>query len=89
MFQYLDVYIMYIISKERKINLGQEVDSVYSLGTLMVKRVWRVYDLETGELFVSGDVIFHEDIHPLANNEDESVVEDHDLRWILNASDND
>ena len=27
---------------------------------------WKVYDLETGDIFISRDVIFHEDMFPFA-----------------------
>ena len=30
------------------------------------KKGWKVYDLETGDIFVSRDVIFHEEIYPFA-----------------------
>ena len=30
------------------------------------KKGWKVYDLEIGNIFVSGDVIFHEEIYPFA-----------------------
>ena len=33
------------------------------------KKGWKVYDMETGEIFVSRDVIFHEETHPYARIE--------------------
>ena len=30
------------------------------------KKGWKVYDLETGDIFVSRDVIFHKDVLPFA-----------------------
>ena len=32
------------------------------------KKGWKVNDLETGEIFVSRDVIFHEGVYPFAGN---------------------
>ena len=31
------------------------------------KKGWKVYDLDTGDLFISKDVVFFEDIFPYAN----------------------
>jgi len=48
---------MIITFKGLKINFHLEVESAYW---------WKVYDLETRNIFVSRDVIFHEEIYPFA-----------------------
>jgi len=34
------------------------------VGNPFWKKRWKVYDIETGEIFVSRDVIFHEEMFP-------------------------
>lgn len=49
----------------RNKNLHLEVARVYLLDILMGKRM-EIYDFKTNEIFVSRDVIFHEQIFPLS-----------------------
>jgi len=37
------------------------------------KKGWKAYDLETHEIFVSRDVIFHEHIFPFASSRDDQL----------------
>ena len=52
------------------------------------KKGWKVYDIETGDIFVSRDVVFHEDVYPLATsgatkNSFESLKQP--ARWEISA----
>jgi len=42
----------------------------------LLKKGWKIYDLETNVLFVSRDVIFHEDVFPYYNQEEKQA-----MRW--------
>ena len=48
----------------KRINLHLEGQKCIFVGYPFTKKVWKVYDLESGELFVSRDVISDEDIFP-------------------------
>ena len=65
----LGVCVTHIIFKGERKRLGHKVKGKFLLGILMEKKGWTLYDIEIREIFVSGDVISHEDIYPFANNE--------------------
>ena len=56
------------------------------VGYLYGKKDWKVYDIETGEIFVSRDVVFYEDTYHFASNEKQQVVENlkQSGRWVNN-----
>jgi len=37
------------------------------------KKGWKVYDLESGELFVGRDVVFYENVFPYVGNKLENI----------------
>ena len=45
------------------------------------KKGWKVYDLETGDLFVSRDVIFDEQHFPFVENKKEKLPNDLPVIW--------
>jgi len=55
----LGVYVMFLIAKGQRTNLETVVSDVFLLVS-HGKNGWRVYDLETRNIFVSLDVIFYE-----------------------------
>jgi len=48
------------------------------------KKGWKVYDIQTMEIFVSRNVIVHEDIYPFASNDKEQMIENigQNRRWV-------
>ena len=52
---------MFINTKDKRINSHHEVRGA-SLGYPFGKKGWKVYDLDSRELFVSRDVVFFKDI---------------------------
>ena len=63
------VCVMHMIFKEERINLGNEGKDAFFVGYPHEKKGWKVNDTEIGEIFVSQDVIFHEDVYNLAASE--------------------
>ena len=47
------------------------------------KKGWKVYDLETHEIFVSRDVIFHEHIFPFTPSEDSTTTQALDEACVI------
>ena len=52
---------------------------------------WKVYDMETREIFVSRDITFHEDTYPFTNSEKKEVVKslDQNLGTVPNTGHHD
>ena len=48
------------------------------------KKGWKVYDIETGDIFVSRDVIFHEDTYPFvgSDKDQEYANIEQSGRWV-------
>ena len=55
-------------SQRRKDKFGERSKRCIFVGYPHGKKGWKVYDIESGEIFVSRDVIFHEDVYPFATN---------------------
>ena len=60
-FVYLDAYIMHMLLKEED-KFGERSKRCIFVGYPHGKKGWKVYDIESGEIFVSRDAIFHEDV---------------------------
>lgn len=59
-FEYLDAYVLFILSQETKINSDQGAEDVCFVGYTFTQKGWKVFDLETEEFLISRDVIFKE-----------------------------
>ena len=60
---------MHITIKCKKLSLGHAVKDAYLQGIRIVKKVWRLYDIEIGDVFASRDVIFHKETYLFATKE--------------------
>ena len=64
------MHAMPIIIQEQRISLVLEVGSVFLYRHS--KKGWKVYNLATGDSFVSRDVIFNETCFPFVDNNEEN-----------------
>ena len=54
--------------QRRKDKFGERSKRCIFVGHPHGKEGWKVYDIEIGDIFVSQDIIFHEDVYPLATS---------------------
>ena len=54
--------------QRRKDKFGEQSKRCIFVGYPHGKKGWKVYDIKTGDIFVSRDIIFHEDVYPLATS---------------------
>jgi len=64
---------MHIISKEKRTNFTARSRRCTFVGYPYKRKQWKTYDMEIGEIFISKDVIFHEDAYPFANDKRKEV----------------
>jgi len=64
---------------------------VHFFGYSYGKKHWHLYDIETGDIFISREVILHEDIYPVANKKqaENNVLRnlEQNMGWLLNGYD--
>jgi len=63
------------LETKQRTNSCPVVGSVSLWGTLFGKKGWKLYDLESKEIFVSHDVEFFKDILPFSTTKEEKLRE--------------
>lgn len=66
-FEFLVVFAIDILSLGLNISFIQGVENMFFLGYPYGKKGWHVYELEIKEMYVSLDIIFHENIFLFGN----------------------
>lgn len=64
----LSVWLFLIIKRVKREKFSPRSRKCISVGYLTGKKGWKLYDLETGDIFVSRDVQFHENTYPYASS---------------------
>ena len=64
--RFLGVYVLPNIDQNRMTNLLHEAGNAFLWVIHMVKKEWKLYDLEMHEIIVSRDVLFYKHIYPFS-----------------------